>query len=368
MENRPSVVALARRPANDGISKEFDATSMSSGNHAVAVGWVSQNKSSQNLRRKDETGYSDQGKGHIDEWDSETIFTSRHSSSYDVSTHHYDSNQTPYETEDDQECYNGLSDHACRIFLSTPDKLGLDDFCRSAVTGSSSTLHLSRSTSAGDVVDLASRKSGDGLTSRNNAGLDFSNHKRSAVAPPPSRSSLSSEDGNNSTATIPEAPNQHGMASRSPDGEAISSSSDTIPTFESNIAASERPQEPPAITTRPRLPTQSSHRSSNSSFSISILPSIPRLYYNNSSHYSSQYEIQTGLCTILTNPLNRLKARKRSVKESAAMDAELREAHAEMRRKEMSFRQEETQPPQYSDSNAAERGEDAVCETSEQGR
>jgi hypothetical protein len=59
---------------------------------------------------------------------------------------------------------------------------------------------------------------------------------------------------------------------------------------------------------------------------------------------------------MLTDPVDRLMARKRSVRESAAMDTELRQAYAELRRQEMLFRQGGAQPPQYADLQKFDSG------------
>lgn len=82
--------------------------------------------------------------------------------------------------------------------------------------------------------------------------------------------------------------------------------------------------------------------STTSSHSVYFAPAIPILHYRNDS--PSCFSI---LFNLLTEPFRRLRARKRSVRESAAMDRELRELHAQMREMEMWMRQSEAQPPRY---------------------
>jgi hypothetical protein len=103
-------------------------------------------------------------------------------------------------------------------------------------------------------------------------------------------------------------------------------------------------QDPVNLQTQ-RPPIASRKSTVTSSHSFYIVPRIPRLYYKHDS--PSCWSILTNL---LTNPIHRLRNRKRSVKESAAMDQELRELHARMRETEMRMKQDGTQvaqPPQY---------------------
>lgn len=84
--------------------------------------------------------------------------------------------------------------------------------------------------------------------------------------------------------------------------------------------------------------------SGHSFHSVYITAPIPRLYYRHDS--PSCWSI---LGNLLTDPIHRIRARKRSVRESAAKDQELRQLHAQMKETEMRMRQGGTQPPQYTD-------------------
>ena len=96
-----------------------------------------------------------------------------------------------------------------------------------------------------------------------------------------------------------------------------------------------------------RSSTASRMTSVTSSHSVYIVPRVPRLYYKHDS--PSCWSILTNL---LTTPIRRLRTRKRSVRDCAAMEQELRELHARMRETEMRMKQDGTQvsqAPQYVD-------------------
>jgi hypothetical protein len=95
-------------------------------------------------------------------------------------------------------------------------------------------------------------------------------------------------------------------------------------------------------TPRPRVPHR--HTSVCSTHSIFVAKPISRLYYRHDSR--SCWGI---LVHLLIDPIHRIRARKRSVKESAKMDQELRELHSRMRESEMRMRQDGVQPPSYGD-------------------
>ena len=169
-------------------------------------------------------------------------------------------------------------------------------------------------------------------------------NKLSPATPPPSPSCLLLEDLAGSVPIFREPPNQRDILAISTGAVATAFlyCTETLPPVEDHIIAPIAPH-PPCLTSNFRPGhqlTPSSHYStafSSSENSIFILPAIPRLYYSHSSTNCSNN--WCNLSSILTNPLNRLKARKRSVKESAAMNAELGQVHAEMRRTEILCRE-----------------------------